>query len=238
MKIHIIQHAPFEGLGALAPWARHARHTVQVTKVYDGERLPGVDEQEMLVLLGGPMSVNDEAELPWLAGEKRFVEAAMESGSLVLGLCLGAQLIADVLGAKVYRNTERELGWFPVRHVQRSFLTEHLPPQLEAFHWHGETFDLPRGAIHLLRSEACANQAFQYGENVLALQFHLEMEPEGVRALVSNCPGDLKPGNYVQSESEMLRDAARFVHAHDTLAALLSRFTGDIAAVSAGGGGE
>jgi GMP synthase-like glutamine amidotransferase len=150
------------------------------------------------------MSVNDEAELPWLCDEKRFIREAVQNGVPVLGVCLGAQLIASALGARVYRNTQKEIGWFPIEAVQADGDWFRFPQELQVFHWHGETFDLPPGAIHLARSTACQHQAFQVGRRALALQFHLEVTPETVRAFAENCGDELRPAPYVQSETEML----------------------------------
>ena len=151
-----------------------------------------------MVALGGPMSVNHETQLPWLKAEKQFLKTAIEHGVPVLGVCLGAQLIASSLGARVYPNSQKEIGWFPIH------ATRLLPPELRVFHWHGETFDLPRGATLLASSPACRHQAFQLGSSVLGLQFHLETTPAAARALVEHCRDELVPGQYVQSDSEIL----------------------------------
>jgi GMP synthase-like glutamine amidotransferase len=169
--------------------------------------LPSVEDIDLLVILGGPMSVNDEADLTWLVAEKRFIRQAIEKEKAVVGICLGAQLIASATGARVYPNKEKEIGWFPVSSAlsggaRRLFA---FPPQSLVFHWHGETFDLPSGAVRLARSIACENQAFQLGRRVIGLQFHLETTPESARDIVRNCRADLAPSRYVQSEAEILR---------------------------------
>jgi GMP synthase-like glutamine amidotransferase len=157
--------------------------------------------------------VNDEATLPWLASEKRFIADAIAAGKGVLGICLGAQLVASALGARVRPNREKEIGWFPVEPTPAAaaspFASVFQRP-LEVFHWHGEAFELPQGATQLLRSAACEQQAFALGERVLALQFHLETTPEIVRAMTEHCPADLAGGRWVQTADEMLRDAGRF----------------------------
>jgi len=139
-------------------------------------------------------------------------------------VCLGAQLIASALGAKVTPNREREIGWFPIERVAdpaAHLIARAFPARAEVFHWHGETFKLPPCAVHLARSEACDAQAFALGPRVVGLQFHLETTPDGVAALVRHCPEDLGAGRYVQSSDEMLRDAARFARLHEVLEALL-----------------
>ena len=154
------------------------------------------------------MSVNDEGEYPWLAAEKRLVREAIEGSRPVLGVCLGAQLIASSLGAKVYRNAEKEIGWFPIAGTapadSDSFA---FPRSLTVFHWHGETFDLPPGSRRLASSAACANQAFQIGRRALGIQFHLETTPEAAGLLVQNCRADLVEGPFVQREAAILAEA-------------------------------
>ena len=205
MRAHVFQHVSFEGLGSIAGWLTAAGWTISGTRFYDDPTLPKLDEVDFLVVMGGPMSVNDEARRPWLAQEKRFIRQAIEGGKPVLGICLGAQLIARALGARVYPNREKEIGWFPVQGVAsaRGELFQ-FPEAMEVFHWHGETFDLPPGAVHLARSEGCENQAFQLGRSVIGLQFHLETTPEGARELVENCREELRPARFVQTETEIL----------------------------------
>jgi GMP synthase-like glutamine amidotransferase len=206
MRAHFFQHVPFETLGSIEPWLRSARAEVTCTKFFESPTLPNVEDIDLLVILGGPMSVNDETELSWLVAEKRFIRQAIEEDKAVVGICLGAQLIASAMGARVYPNEEKEIGWFPVSSVptggaRRLFA---FPRQSLVFHWHGETFDLPRGAVRLARSIACENQAFQLGRRVIGLQFHLETTPESARDIVANCRAELVPSRYVQSEAEIL----------------------------------
>jgi len=205
VRVHYLQHVPFEGLGSIGPWLRAAGADVTATRFFEDPRLPSVAELDMLVVMGGPMSVNDEAVLPWLVDEKRFVREAIGQGKPVLGICLGAQLIASALGARVYPNRVKEIGWFPVSAppVSRADLFQ-LPSSIEVFHWHGETFDLPPGAVRLASSEGCVNQAFQLGDGVVGLQFHLETTPESAREIVANCRDELVPGPYVQDEGVLL----------------------------------
>jgi len=224
VRVQVFQHVPFEGLGAIEPWlaARDAR--IETTRLFAGARIPPPEAWDWLVVMGGPMSVNDEAGLPWLREEKRAIAAAIDAGKTVLGVCLGAQLIANALGAKVGPSREREIGWFEVARVADPAahpLAAALPPRAEVFHWHGESFDLPVGALHLARSEGCEAQAFAFGPRVLGLQFHVETTAAGARALVEQCPEDLRPGRFVQSAAQMLGDPARFERANALLARLL-----------------
>jgi GMP synthase-like glutamine amidotransferase len=227
MRVRVLQHVPFEGPAALEPALRAAGHDVAVTRLDAGEPLPALAAFDWLVAMGGPMSVHDEAAYSWLAPEKRLVRAAVESGRRVLGVCLGAQLIAASLGAAVTRNPEREIGWFPVERApdaERSPLGRALPARFPAFHWHGETFALPPGAVRLAASTACAEQGFAIGERVLALQFHLETTREAAAALVEHCADELAPGRWVQDAGAILAPDAPFAAAQAVLHALLAAF--------------
>ena len=205
MRAHYLQHVPFEGPGSIDAWLREAGYAVTATRLYASEALPAIDDLDFLVIMGGPMSVNDEEAYPWLAEEKAFIASAVRSGLPVLGVCLGAQLIVSALGGRVYPNSEKEIGWFSVQGASVSGAKCFaFPPAAEVFHWHGETFDLPPGAVRLASSEACANQAFQIGDRVMGLQFHLESTPHSAREIVANCRDELVPGRYVQSEQEIL----------------------------------
>jgi GMP synthase-like glutamine amidotransferase len=213
LRVHVLQHVAFEGPGSIGAWLERHAAAVSVTRLFEEPRFPDLREIDWLVVLGGPMSVNDEATLPWLAPEKRFIADAIAAAKGVLGICLGAQLVATALGACVRPNPEREIGWFPVEPTwaaARSALASVFQHPLEVFHWHGQTFELPPGATQLLRSAACEQQAFALGERVLALQFHLESTPETVRALIEGCPAELARGRWIQTPGEMLRDPTRF----------------------------
>ncbi len=205
MRAHYLQHVPFEGLGSIGPWLEAAGYGITSTRLFESPEFPDPADFELLVVMGGPMSINDQTDHPWLVEEKQFVCRAIEAGKAVLGVCLGAQLIASSLGARVYRNRCKEIGWFPVEGLRSSGDTVfEFPPSLKAFHWHGETFDLPPGAVRLARSAACENQAFQIGHSVIGLQFHLETTPQSAREMVVHCGEELIPSQYVQSKEGIL----------------------------------
>ena len=227
LRIHWYQHVPFEGLGSIDTWARSRGAAVTATRWHAGDRAPAADAFDWLVVMGGPMGVYDEAQHPWLAAEKRSLHEALDAGRTVVGICLGAQLVAAVLGARVTRNPHREIGWFPVHRDPAAAahpVAQALPAAFEAFHWHGDTFAVPPGAVPLARSEACANQAFAIGNRVLALQFHLEVTLASAVAMVAHCPADLLPGPYVQAAGELVRaDPARFERLNGVMEGLLDR---------------
>jgi GMP synthase-like glutamine amidotransferase len=224
VRVRVFQHVPFEGLAAIEPWLRARGAEIATTRFFAGDPLPPIESYDWLVAMGGPMSVNDEATLPWLGDEKRAVAAAIAAGKTVLGVCLGAQLVACALGAKVRANREREVGWHEIERVASAAdhpLARALPPRALVFHWHGETFEIPPGAVHLARSAGCEAQAFAFGPRVLALQFHVDTTPDGVAALAEHCPEDLRPGRFVESREAMLGDPTRFARVHALLGDLL-----------------
>lgn len=224
MRAHYFQHVHFEGLGSIEPWLVSNGYELTSTRFFESDRLPNPDAIDFLVVMGGPMSVNDEDKYHWLVLEKQFVRKFIESGKPVLGICLGAQIIATAMGANVFPNTLKEIGWFPIQKVSSTDDSIfHFSFSEIVFHWHGETFDLPLGAKRLAKSEGCENQAFQLGERVMGLQFHLEMTPKSVREIVSNCRDELVPSKYVQTEEEILSaSSSRFKSTNDLMSNILS----------------
>jgi GMP synthase-like glutamine amidotransferase len=181
----------------------------------------------MLVIMGGPMSVNDEAVYPWLVDEKRFIDQAMDAGKMVLGICLGAQLIASSVGAPVRPNPHQDIGWFPVEKTgaaNQAAAGSALADGFEVFHWHGETFDLPTGAVHLARSQGCHHQAFALGGRIIGLQYHLETTPDSASARIQHCRHELVSAPYVQTESEIQSQPIRFETLNHEMDRLLDYF--------------
>lgn len=211
--IHWFQHVPFEGLGVIETWLTARGCTPNVTRFHAGDSLPDPDSIDWLIVMGGPMGVYDQDRYPWLKEEIAWIRDAIASGKTVFGVCLGAQLIAAALGAKVYPNGQKEIGWFPVRLTEegrQSLLLKGFPQELPAFHWHGDTFDLPAGGVRLMTSVACANQAFSHGNRVVGLQFHLEVTPGGVSALIDQCGHELIPGPFIQTAGQLQGSSDRF----------------------------
>lgn len=207
MRIHYFQHIPFEGLGTIRKWAGSKKYPVTVTQFFQGDKPPAIEKIDWLIIMGGPMGVYDEKAYPWLVEEKKYIAEAIKHERKVLGICLGAQLIVSVLGAKVYPNHQKEIGWFPVNLTEEgkaSKILSDFPEEFIAFHWHGDTFDLPKGSHQLVKSEACKNQAFSYENNVLAFQFHLEVERENVELLIKNCGSELHKAPFIQSSEQIL----------------------------------
>jgi GMP synthase-like glutamine amidotransferase len=224
MLIHCLQHEPGEGPGGVAHWAAARGHRIRATHLYRGDPEPGFEEGDWLVVLGGGMNVYDTDRHPWLSVERRLIRESVGAGRVVLGICLGSQLLASALGARVRRNEETEIGWFPVRKTAEGNgvrLFDGFPGEAEVFHWHGDTFDLPAGAVRVFASGACANQAFVVGRRTIGIQFHPEMTP-AIAASIVEAEGDgLAGGRFVQPQAEVLRDGGRFARMNGWLFSLL-----------------
>ncbi|MBS1661512.1 MAG: gamma-glutamyl-gamma-aminobutyrate hydrolase family protein [Bacteroidetes bacterium] len=193
MRFHCLQHVVFETPGLIASLVASQGGVLEVTLP---GRLPALDSFDVLIVMGGPMSVHDEGVYPWLKEEKRLIGEAIRAGKRVLGICLGAQLIAEVMGGRVYDNPVKEIGFWPVRWADGE--------EEVVFHWHGETFDLPPGAELLASSPGCVNQAFRLGENVLGLQYHPEVTAEIIGGMIENEGHELVDGKYIQKEDDIM----------------------------------
>jgi len=216
MRFHCLQHVIFETPGLLSLWISQRGDSLRMTYFFGDVVLPSVEDFDVLIVMGGPMSVHDEALFPWLRSEKALIAAAIGAGKKVLGICLGAQLIAEVMGGRVYPNPVKEIGFWPVRWTGEAMGGR----EEEVFHWHGETFDLPPGAVLLASSAGCVNQAFRVGENVLGLQFHPEVTPEII-------------GDMIRFEGHELAEEGPFIGKAGEMMARAEGITGE-----AGAGGE
>ena len=208
LRIHYFQHVFFEGLAKIETWCIEKGHLLSATKFYEDAVLPELLDIDWLVVMGGPMNVYDEEKFSWLSAEKKFIEKAIQAGKTVIGVCLGAQLLAEILGAKVYQNDYKEIGWFPVELAsggQEQQFFSNFENNATVFHWHGDTFDLPRNALHLAQSEACKNQAFLYKKKILGLQFHLEMNEQSLNTMLENGGSELISAKYIQTQNEILQ---------------------------------
>ena len=225
MRIHSLQHVQFEDIGSMATDFAARHYPVTTTHWYRGDKAPELHSFDALIVMGGPMGIYDEALYPWLADEKAFIKEAINAGKIVLGVCLGAQLIADVLGGKVTRNAHKEIGWLPLQ-IQPAAnahpIARILAKYPEVFHWHGDTFAIPPGAIHIARSEGCLNQAYVVNERVYGFQFHLETTPASAAALIEHCAGDIDGSRYTQSAHTMLGDAQRFASINCAMSEVIS----------------
>jgi len=226
MKIHALYHVSFEGLGCIENWISEKNHILSTTNFYNNETLPDISEFDFLIIMGGPMSVSEEDKYPWLKEEKKFIRKAINNKKVVLGICLGAQLIAESLDAKVTRNEYKEIGWFPINFINeesKKSLLNVIPENQKVMHWHSDTFPIPNGAEQILKSEGCRNQAFIFNQRVIGLQFHLEFTERLVKALIRKSRKGLIKSRYVQTEDEILLNMDLLKTTNNLMFKLLNR---------------
>jgi GMP synthase-like glutamine amidotransferase len=227
LSVHTFQHVPFEGLGCIEQWMSEHNHSLSYTRFYEDYLLPEVDSIDWLIIMGGPMSVYDESVYPWLAEEKAFIRKAIDKGKTVIGICLGSQLIAEVLGSKVYPYHLKEIGWFDITltEIAREMpLLSKFEMQFPVFHWHGDTYDIPKGSTRLMSSANCPNQAFLYKGNVLGLQFHLEVTSQSLQSMVDHGSEELIASNTIQSAVDILDETRYIADNNDKMFQLLDYF--------------
>ena len=211
MRIQILQHAPFEGPGHITEWAASRSFSLEVVHTYRGIPPGSPDEYDWLVILGGPMSATDEK--PWLRNEKKVIAEALNAAAAgkakVIGICLGAQLVAQAMGANISQSAEKEIGWLDMNFTDEARATHYFadfPSRTTVFHWHGEQFDLPPTCSNLGSTELTECQGFYHGSNIFGFQFHLEMLSNGIQNLMKHCKKDLKGHEklaFVQSPKEI-----------------------------------
>ncbi|ATO56152.1 GMP synthase [Loigolactobacillus coryniformis subsp. coryniformis] len=199
MRINVLQHTPNEGPGAIALWAQQHQHQLYIYHPYQFGILPTVTETEMLVILGGPQSVNDD--LPWISAERRLIKELLQRNVPIFGVCFGAQQLAKVFGSQITMAPVKEVGWAPV-YLQDKALAQ-LPEKMTVLHWHQETFSLPVGAQRLFASDLVPEQGFRYQQNVIGLQFHLETLASNVREIVLN-DGQYTQGSQLAQTPQMI----------------------------------
>ncbi|GET24796.1 type 1 glutamine amidotransferase [Prolixibacter sp. NT017] len=227
IRIHYLQHVSFEGLGCIEQWITRNHHTLTVTRFFENDELPSPSDFDMLIIMGGPMGIYDDEKYPWLTEERLFIRQAIDANKTVLGICLGSQFIADAMGAKVYPNREKEIGWFDISLTddgRQSRLLNGFDETFPVFHWHGDTFELPSGAMHLFQSEGCLNQAF-LRDNVLGLQFHFEVTLESLTEMVKHGKEELTAGKYIQSAEEILAHQQLIPQNNELMFTILDRIT-------------
>ena len=201
MKTAVLFHVSYEKLGTIEDWMLRKGHMVTEFHLYNNPGLPQVSDFDLLIIMGGSMSIRDEVSYPWLKAEKELIAGWIKKGKGVIGICLGAQLIASVLGSKVFAGKNREIGWFPIDLNQDNrirSLFPGLPEKVTVFHWHGETFNLPPDCVSLASSSVTPCQGFIYGNHVLALQFHPEVKPENISLMINYAGDELIAGPFIQ----------------------------------------
>ena len=231
MRVHYLQHVPFEGLGYIETALHDAGHQISATRFFEaGYRLPDIDKIDALIIMGGPMGVYDEHIYPWLLAEKAFIESCIQSGKKVLGICLGAQLTAVCLGGEVHRAPNIEIGWFPVTPTASSkvltWFHELFQDEPVVFHWHGDQFSIPDGSIDLLSSPANINQAFYYNEKVIGLQFHLEVTEKSMQLMLEHGANELTDAEYIQSASTISSETSHIKGCNRVMQIILDNWLG------------
>ena len=229
MIIHSLEHEPLESLGNIEEWARKKGHTITRTLFYRNWEFPEMEDFDWLVIMGGSMNIYEEKKYPWLVREKKFISKAISCRKIVLGICLGSQLAADVLGGSVRKNNYRELGWFPVTLTEEagnSTIFCSFPQKFTAFHCHGDTFSIPPSALRIAGSEACANQIFEYG-TVIGLQFHPEYSVEHINHMFSSSSANPAGGKYVQAKNDILSQIREAEKMRNLLYLLLDSIEGE-----------
>ena len=217
-SILVLRHVACEGPGYLEQVFRHHNVPFQEVHIDENQSVPdSLNGFSALVIMGGPMSVNDD--LPWISDELALIREADATGLPVLGHCLGGQLISKALGGKITGNPVKEIGWLPVRQYANPDATEWFGEKpFDAFHWHGETFSVPQGATPLLYSEFCEHQAFVKG-NILALQCHLEITAEQIPVWATEYAEEIAdPSDSIQSLASMQQDLTARIHALQSIA--------------------
>ncbi|MGE6361366.1 type 1 glutamine amidotransferase [Psychrobacter glacincola] len=230
LRIHALYHVDFEELSHIKQWVDNRGHSITVTRFHKNEPLPAQDSFDWLVVMGGPMSIHDESDFQWLADEKSFIQQSINDGKTVIGVCLGAQLIADSLGAKVAPSGIKEVGWLPIQLTEQGLahpLLADLPKnEFTVFHWHGDGFECPKGAMPIATSHTWANQGFVYqtskhkelGTWVLGWQCHFEVTNKSMVDMVSHGQ------TYIQ---EAMIDHPDSVQAADEILALGDTYIAD-----------
>ncbi|MFZ3066201.1 MAG: type 1 glutamine amidotransferase [Nitrospirota bacterium] len=215
MKALILQNASHEGAGTIEDYFKKnniAYTTVDLSK--KGYKIPDPSGYNALIVMGGPMNVYETNEFPYLIEEEKIIKTAIEKNYLVLGICLGAQMMAKALGSKVTKGKTKEIGWYDINLTEDGIEDKALGPlgnKVKVFQWHGDTFDIPSGAVRLAGSELFVNQAFRYGKRAYALQFHLEVTEEIIKNWLKHGEEELKPLKGIIDPEKIVDDNKKYI---------------------------
>jgi len=207
MHLHYFQHDDFEDLGYIGKWASSHGISTSVTRFDLDTELPAHESYDWLVVMGGKMSVNDQADFPWLKAEIAFIKEAIRIGKTVIGICLGAQLIAKATGSNLYKNSGPEMGFWPVRFLPSASndkVFRHFPKELDVLHVHFDTYELPEGAVNMAESTITKSQAYRIGDHVFGFQFHFEVSPDNFIGFLNGVEPELVEGEFSQTKTKIL----------------------------------
>ncbi|MAI31946.1 MAG: type 1 glutamine amidotransferase [Rubripirellula sp.] len=206
MRILVIQHSAADSLAAAEKTILELGHEITTIRVDRQDPIPKSVDCDVMIMLGGPYPLTMENRPDWIADEQELVRLYMNGGRRILGICLGAQILASALGAPVRRNAQAELGWHQIRRtsVPSSMVDKSLPSQLTVFQWHRDTFEIPNGAQHLYESDGCRNQAFSLDDRVYGFQFHLEADVRTIRTFLTVSKYRKLAGKGIQNEAEIM----------------------------------
>ena len=207
MRVHTLIHAPFEGLGVIRGWLSEKNHFLHETHTYRGDPLPRVENFDWLIIMGGPQSLQKLEKYLYLKDELRLINEALQSNKLILGICLGAQLIAEALGAKTVSSPETEIGVFPLHLTGKGYtdpILRHFPDPFNATHWHHDMPGLPEEAVILASSSGCPRQIIRFRRGVYGIQCHLELTSADISKMIDHGSHDLISGRYIQTKYELL----------------------------------
>lgn len=218
MHIQFILHAEFEKPGTIETWAKKNKYTFSITSPYKGEVLPSHDDYDFLIIMGGPQSPTNLLEYPYLKDEILFTKHAIDNNKRILGVCLGAQIIGEALGAKVEQSPYKEIGTFPISLTQDGLhdpIFKRFPHEFDVVHWHNDMPGIPPGAKILAESAGCPRQLIRFGKKIYGLQCYMEMTSELIKGMIQHCGEDLQNGLFVQSPELIL--ATDFTEINDKL---------------------
>jgi len=228
MRLILLEHDPVEYPESnVMHWARKNSHPVKVIEAFGGIPYPTQDAFDWLMVMGGSQHAWDEEGNPWLRSEKDFIAQSLACGKIVLGICFGAQLLAEAMGGRVFPNSYQEIGWYNVSLTyegRESFLFRSLPNPFLTFHWHNDHFTLPHGCRRLAFSEPTQNQAFYMpGRPVVGLQFHPEFTKEMVTSYAHSHGHEWKEGHYVAGKERTLKQTAQVKDTYWLMETILDR---------------
>lgn len=207
MRVHSIYHGCFRGLNIIDQWIQNRNHVASESHPNRGESLPPIDDIDFLIILGGPQSARKLDQYPYLHTEIEFIRQAIDHNKIILGICLGAQLLAEALGAQTQKSPQAEIGMHPIELTEAGLLDpifSTFPLTFDVMHWHFDMVGWVPGMTLLAKSQGCPHQAFKYGHRIYGLQFHLEMEPLWVQAILEHSVNPYQPGRFVQSPQQLL----------------------------------